>query len=153
MYKFWNKPFIILIFKYECKYYKLSSFMSKPQTKETGKKSNHLFGLFYQFSSISWPFFELNGKFLELTKLKKKSTQASSAQTHQCTTLLSGINVGLKGDDITNYINVKHSCQEFSLFQIEIRETFLWTGWNEWTTFGFSYRLPPFAFLGYLKNN
>ena len=24
----------------------------------------------------------------------------------------------LKGDDITNYINVKHSCQEFSLFQI-----------------------------------
>ena len=25
----------------------------------------------------------------------------------------------LKGDDITNYINVKHSCQEFSLFQIK----------------------------------
>ena len=25
----------------------------------------------------------------------------------------------LKGDDIINYINVKHSCQEFSLFQIE----------------------------------
>ena len=25
----------------------------------------------------------------------------------------------LKVDDITNYINVKHSCQEFSLFQIE----------------------------------
>ena len=24
----------------------------------------------------------------------------------------------LKGYDITNYINVKHSCQEFSLFQI-----------------------------------
>ena len=28
----------------------------------------------------------------------------------------------LKGDDITNYINVKHSFQEFSLFQIEIRD-------------------------------
>ena len=28
----------------------------------------------------------------------------------------------LKRDDITNYINVKHSCQEFSLFQIEIRD-------------------------------
>jgi hypothetical protein len=25
----------------------------------------------------------------------------------------------LKGDDNTNYINVKHSCQEFSQFQIE----------------------------------
>ena len=25
----------------------------------------------------------------------------------------------LKGNDITNYINIKHTCQEFSLFQIE----------------------------------
>ena len=25
----------------------------------------------------------------------------------------------LKGDDITNYINEEHSCQEFSLFQIQ----------------------------------
>jgi hypothetical protein len=28
----------------------------------------------------------------------------------------------LKGADITNHINVKQSCQEFSLFQIKIRD-------------------------------
>ena len=33
--------------------------------------------------------------------------------------LLKNVNLKLKGDDIANYINVKHSCQEFSLFQIE----------------------------------